>query len=217
MAKVEPILQRIEQFGASHLSDQELLSMLLRPLSRRSSCQVAADLLQRFEDLPGVLHSQPRQWQDIEGIGAVKYWQLQAMGELVRRMLTPQLNAQPVLDNVRLTADFIRLSLRYEYECFGLLLLNNQHQLIAWQEVFRGTINAAPVYPREIVKLCLHNNAAALILAHNHPSGILSPSEADKAITQQIQQACRVIDVRVLDHFIVSRQGYFSFAEAGIL
>ncbi|MFM8442141.1 MAG: DNA repair protein RadC, partial [Methylococcus sp.] len=153
------------------------------------------------------------------GLGMAKYAQLQAVLEMARRHLRQTLERQSALTSPDLTRQFLAAKMRaYPHEVFACLLLDNQHRVIEFRELFRGTIDGASVYPREVVKTALAYNAAAVIFAHNHPSGIAEPSEADRLITHRLKQALNLVDIRVLDHFIVGDgDRAYSFAENGLL
>ena len=152
------------------------------------------------------------------GLGLARFAELQAAVEIARRQLSETLRTGPSLASPRATRDFLSARLRdLEHEVFCCLYLDNRHRLIQFEELFRGTIDGASVYPREIVKLALQRNAAAVIIAHNHPSGVAEPSQADELITQRVKEALRLVDIRLLDHIIVGDGASVSLAERGLL
>jgi len=166
-----------------------------------------------------LLEADFERFQRSPGLGAAKYASLQAVLEMARRHLKEELQRTDALTSPDLTRRFLTSTLRaYPYEVFACLLLDNQHRVIRFEELFRGTIDGASVYPREVVKIALDHNAAAIIFAHNHPSGIAEPSEADKHITARLKQALGLLDIRVLDHFIIGDGlNAYSFAEHGLI
>jgi len=152
------------------------------------------------------------------GLGSAKYAQLQAVLEMARRHFKEILQRGNALTSPDITRAYLSAHLRgYSYEVFACLFLDNQHRVIKLDELFRGTIDSASVYPREVAKQALHHNAAAVIFAHNHPSGISEPSQADRQITEKLKQALALFDIRVLDHFIIGDGQPYSFAEHGLL
>ena len=152
------------------------------------------------------------------GLGIVGYCRMQAALELARRHYAEAMRCGPLLDSPLATHRFLVSRLRDQtYELFCCLHLDNRHRLIAFDELFRGTIDGASVHPREVVKQALSRNAAAVILAHNHPSGVAEPSQADELITRRLREALALVDIRVLDHCIVGDNGCLSFAERGLL
>lgn len=205
--------------GTQALADAELVAIVLRTGVRgQSAIDLAADLLERFGGLHGLLHAPAGQLRSVKGLGAAKYAEIAAVLELARRALRESMTQQPVFDSPTAVRDYLRLWLAPQpVEIFAVLFLNHQHRLIAAEELSRGTLAQTSVYPREIVKAALQHNAGALILAHNHPSGLAEPSTADRALTQTLQSALALVDVRVLDHLVVTRQEVFSFAERGLL
>lgn len=211
--------EKLLSAGAAALSDAELLAIFLRSGIRgRTVLDLSRDLLQRFGSLDGILTATPDEFCLQDGLGLAKYVQLQAMLELSHRHMREQLEDRDVLTSSELTRQYLRARLgKYEHEVFACLYLDNQHRVVTLEELFSGTIDGAAVYPREVVKRCLHNNAAAVIFAHNHPSGIAEPSQADVSITQRLKVALNTIDVRVLDHIVVGSRDVVSFAERGLL
>lgn len=206
--------------GPSALSDAELLAIFLRTgVKGKSAVDLARELLNEYGSLRALLEADFERFSHSLGLGRAKYASLQAVLEMARRHLRQELDRQDVLTSPELTRQYLASTLRsYPYEVFACLLLDSQHRVIGFEELFRGTIDGASVYPREVVKLALAHNAAAIIFAHNHPSGLASPSEADKFITQRLKQALGLLDIRVLDHFIVGDGvNAYSFAEHGLL
>lgn len=201
--------------GAQSLSDAELVAIFLRTGNRQQNVlELAHSTLRRFGSLKAMFQASLIDFQQISGIGDAKYVQIQACLELSRRYLAEQLAHQTYLHSSNATKEYLLAELKVETkEVFAVLLLNNQHQVIGFERLFFGTINAAAVYPRVIVEHVLKQHAAAVILCHNHPSGIAEPSVADKQITYQIEKALALIDVNVLDHIIVAGHQCFSFAE----
>lgn len=212
--------ERLLAHGAEVLSDAELLALFLRVGVRgKSAVDLARDLLGRFGSLSALCTASVDDFSTIPGMGPAKYAQLQAVLELARRALSEEMASRDVLDSPRAVRDWLRLKLAgLPHEVFLVLLLDAQNRVIASEELFRGTLAQTSVYPREVVKLALLRNAAAVILAHNHPSGVGEPSHADQLLTRSLTQALALIDVRVLDHFIVAGTASpVSFAERGLL
>jgi DNA repair protein RadC len=205
--------------GPSSLSDAELLAVFLRTgVPGKTALDVSRTLLKDFGSLTGILTASLEVFCQQPGLGPGKYVQLKAVLELARRYMSEKLAESDALTNSDLTRDYLRARMRdYQHEVFACLYLDNQHRVMAMEELFQGTIDGAAVYPREVVKRCLHNNAAAVIFAHNHPSGLAEPSHADIAITNRLKIALNTIDVRVLDHVVVGRADVVSFAERGLL
>jgi DNA repair protein RadC len=205
--------------GPGALSDTELLALLLRSgLPGKNVLQLAEELAQRFGGLAGLLHAKAEQLQSIKGLGPAKRAEIVAVLELARRALAEQLQARPLFDSPRAVSEFLRLQLGgHAHEVFAVMFLDSQHRLIALEELFRGTLSQTSVYPREVVLRALALNACAVVLAHNHPSGLAQPSRADEALTQTLKSALALVDVRVLDHFIVTREQTRSMAEMGLL
>ncbi len=211
--------EKLLKKGAAALSDAELLAIFLRVgVAGRSAVGLAQDLLQTFGGLRPLLRADVNHFCRQHGLGTAKYAQLQAVLEMARRHLEASLRQGPALTSPEAASDFLTLKLRdLPHETFGLLLLDNQHQVLDFELLFRGTLDAASVYPREVVKRVLFHNAAAVILAHNHPSGVSEPSAADQQITQRLKQALQLIDVRVLDHLVIGEGKPVSFAQRGLL
>lgn len=207
--------------GPDVLSDAELLAIFLRVGVRgKSAVELARDLLARFDgDLARLAHATWQEMAEVSGIGPAKAAQLQATLALAMRALQSRLSTQDVLGSPQAVRDWLRLKLAsLPHEVFVVLLLDSQNRLLHYEEMFRGSLNQASVYPREVVKLALKWNAAAVILAHNHPSGVAEPSRADEALTTALKQALALIDVKILDHFVVAGSAKpVSFAERGLL
>jgi DNA repair protein RadC len=205
--------------GPAALADAELLALLLRTgTAGQDVLQMAQALLDRFGGLGGLLAAEPQALMRVRGLGPAKRAELAAVLEIARRTLIARLSAAPVFDSPQAVKDYLRLQIsNLPHEVFAVLFLDSQQRLIAFEELFRGTLSQASVYPREVVKRALALNAAAAILAHNHPSGAAEPSRADEVLTQTLKAALALVDVRVLDHFVVSRGDVVSFAERGLL
>ncbi|MDT4288989.1 DNA repair protein RadC [Methylomonas sp. MO1] len=211
----EKLLQR----GATALTDAELLAIFLRTgTPGKSAVDMARDLLSEYGSLQALLGADQQRFCRSNGLGDAKYAQLQAVLEMARRHFAEILQRGNALTSPEITRAYLSAQLRgYSYEVFACLFLDNQHRVIQWEELFRGTIDGASVYPREVAKRALFHHAAAVIFAHNHPSGINEPSQADRQITDKLKQALGLFDIRVLDHFIVGDGQPFSFAEHGLL
>ena len=199
------------------LSDAELLAVLLRNgLAGLNAVDLARSLISEFGGLRNLLCAPRNQVCRLPGVGPVKYAQLQAAAELARRVAQENLQRGQVLTNPDLTRDYLMRQLAdRSYEVFAVLLLDSQHRVIQFVELFRGTIDSASVYPREVVSLVLEKKAAAVIVCHNHPSGIAEPSQADRRITERLKNALATIDVSLLDHMVVGDREIVSFAERG--
>lgn len=206
--------------GAQALSDAELLALLLGSSGVRGSnvVDLARTLLVTHRSLRELLNADRSVLLAARGLGIVGYCRMQAALELARRHYAEAMRSGPLLDSPAATHQFLVSRLRDQsYELFCCLHLDNRHRLIAFDELFRGTIDGASVHPREVVKQALSRNAAAVILAHNHPSGVAEPSQADELITRRLREALALVDIRVLDHCIVGDNGCLSFAERGLL
>jgi DNA repair protein RadC len=204
--------------GADALSDAELLAIFLRTgVAGCSAVDLARLLLVDFGSLRGILDADVKRFCQYRGLGIAKYAQLQATLEIARRHLSENLAIDDCLTNPAQTMNYLRARLRdYDYEVFACLMLDNRNRVIAFREMFRGTIDGASVYPREVVKQALADNAAAVILAHNHPSGVCEPSQADIRITERLKKALALVDIRVLDHVIVG-DGFTCLSEQGLV
>ncbi len=211
----EKLLER----GAAALSDAELLAIFLRTgCAGKSAVDLARELLSEFGGLRPLMEAPRDAFCRGEGLGDAKFAQLQAVLEMARRHLNESLQAGDALTSPDLVRRYLVSQLRHSpREVFALLLLDNQHRLIRYEPLFYGTLDGASVYPREVVKLALASNAAAVILAHNHPSGVAEPSQADRRITEKLVSALELVGVRVLDHMVVGDGEVTSFAERGLL
>lgn len=211
----EKLLER----GAAALSDAELLAIFLRVGTRgRSAVDLGRELIAHFGSLSALLHHAPGEPTAISGVGPAKWAQLKAAVELGRRALAETARVQDALSSPAAVRDYLRLLLAERpHEIFVAVFLDAQNRVIADEELFRGTLTQTSVYPREVVKAALRHNAAGVILGHNHPSGIAEPSQSDQMLTDTLKRALAMIDVRVLDHFIVGRGTACSFAERGML
>lgn len=212
----EKLLQR----GPAALSDAELLAIFLRVGIRgKSAVDLARDMLGQFGSLTGLIRASAAEFSTLPGLGSAKYAQLQAAVELSRRALQEELEHGVLLTAPNAVRDYLQLSLGHlPQEVFMALFLDAQNRLLAARQMFVGTLSQTSVYPREVVKLALHYNAGAVIFAHNHPSGVAEPSRADELLTETLKQALALVDIKVLDHFIVAGQSKpLSFAERGML
>jgi len=205
--------------GVSTLSDAELLAIFLRVgVTGKSAVDLARELLTKFGSLNGIFAANVQEISAVNGIGESKYAQLQAIFEMSRRALAEQLLEKDVLSSPKQVRDYLCLKLgALPREVFLVLFLDAQNRLIASEEMFSGTLTQTSVYAREVVKRALFFNAAAVILAHNHPSGVAQPSQADEMLTSNLKEALALVDVRVLDHFIIAGNETLSFAERGLL
>jgi DNA repair protein RadC len=211
--------EKLLENGVETLSDAELLAIFLRVgVTGKSAVDLAREMLTTFGSLNGIFQARFQELCAINGIGASKYAQLQAIFEMSRRALAEEMRAQDVFNSAEQVRDFLRLKLgNLKQEVFMVLYFNVQNQLITSEIMFTGTLTQTSVYPREVVKHALHHNAASVIFAHNHPSGVAKQSQADELITKQLKQALALVDVRVLDHFIVAGNETLSFSERGLL
>jgi DNA repair protein RadC len=211
----EKLLQR----GASALSDAELLAIFLRTGVRgKTAVDLGRELILKHRGLRPLLSLSATQCCNVKGIGQAKYAQLQAALELGRRYLRETLEERPSLTDTHSSKHYLCAQLRdLPHEVFACLYLDNRHKVIGFEPLFRGTIDGASVHPREVVKRCLEKNAAAVIVAHNHPSGCCEPSRADIQITRRLTESLSLVDIRLLDHIIVADGEPYSFAEKGVL
>lgn len=211
--------EKFSQLGGAALSDAELLAILFGTGSNGQDVMTwSRNILQQSGGLSALLTMNDAQLKRMHGIGPARSIQLQIVLELAKRYLAATLARGEGFSRPQMVRDYLAAQLRHQTrEVFAVLLLDSQHRLLHFAELFLGTINAAPVYPREIVKLVMQHNAAAVIIAHNHPSGVAEPSVADQRVTERIQEALKVIDVALLDHFVVGTEGTVSFAERGML
>ncbi len=211
--------EKLLQLGAAALSGPELLALLLRTGTRgQGVLQMADGVLQRFGGFAGLLQADPAELKSVKGLGPAKRAELAAVVEMARRALAQRLEAATVFDSPQVVKDYLQLQLgSLPHEVFAVLFLDAQHRLIKLDQMFTGTLSQTSVYPREVVKRALSRNAAAVILAHNHPSGVAEPSRADEFLTQTLKSALALVDVRVLDHLVVGQGVVVSFAERGLL
>jgi len=211
--------EKLLHLGAHTLSDAELLAIFLRTGTKgQHVVDIARHLIKTFGSISGIYQASEQEFCQTNGLGQAKYVQLQACLEMTKRYLAEELVAGEALTSSQKTIAYLSAQLRHEQnELFTMLVLNNQHQIISFEKLFFGTIDAAAVYPRVVVEKTLKQNGAAVILCHNHPSGVAKPSQADIKITERITQALRLIDVQVLDHIIIAGALSYSFAEHGQL
>ena len=211
--------EKLIELGAQALSDAELLAIFLRiGVVGKSAVDLARDLLTQFGNLNAIFSASEKELSQVHGIGTSKYVQLQAIFEMSRRALREQLQQQDVFNSPAQVRDYLCLKLgSLKQEVFLVLFLDAQNRLIASEEMFSGTLTQTSVYPREVVKRAMHHNAASVILAHNHPTGVAKQSHADELITTQLKLALALVDVNVLDHFIVAGNTTLSFTERGLL
>ncbi len=212
---VLPPREKLHKYGASALNDAELLAIFLRTGAAGKHVMVlASQLLDEFGSLYQVMTAEKSAFAAIKGVGDAKLAQLHAIAELGRRFFGAQIVRENVLENPQVTQHFLQSALAHqEREIFMVLFLDNQHRVMSTQKMFAGSINSVEVHPREIVREALKANAAAIILAHNHPSGSAEPSAADRAITQRIMKACQLLGIRLLDHLVIGKGEFVSFAE----
>ena len=205
--------------GSEALTDVELLAIFLRTgVAGKSAVDLARELLDQFGSLQALLDADQSMFCQGKGLGNAKFAQLQAVLEMAKRHFVEVLQRGDALASPQATRAYLSAQLRgYSYEVFACLFLDNQHRVILLEELFRGTIDSASVYPREVAKRALFHNAAAVIFAHNHPSGINEPSQADKQITETLKQSLNLFDIKVLDHFIIGDGQPYSFAEHGLI
>ncbi|WP_095108692.1 DNA repair protein RadC [Pseudomonas sp. Irchel 3E20] len=209
--------EKLLESGAATLSDAELLAIFLRTgVTGKSAVDLARHLLLQFGSLRALLEADLPAFSRQLGLGPAKFAQLQAVLEMARRHLAEKLQRESVLESPEAVRDYLKALLRHEpHEVFGCLFLDAKHRVLAFESLFRGTIDSASVYPRQVVKRALAHNAAALILAHNHPSGVADPSPADRVLTKRLQEALELVDVQVLDHIIVGGEDPISMVEYG--
>ncbi|HJV82305.1 RadC family protein [Noviherbaspirillum sp.] len=209
--------ERLIKHGPHMLSDAELLAVFLRVgVAGKSAVDLGRDMIGHFGSLNGMFTASLDDFSKLHGLGPAKYAQLQAVMELARRSLTEELRMGEVLSSPQAVRQYLQLMLANKpYESFAVLFLDVKNRLLAAEELFRGTLTQTSVYPREVVKAALAHNAASIILAHNHPSGTPEPSMADRTLTEALKQALALVDIRVLDHFIVAGKQVYSFAVHG--
>jgi DNA repair protein RadC len=205
--------------GAKALSNAELLAIFLRTgVQGMSAIDLAEALLDRFGGLGPLLKADQDSFCAAKGLGPAKYCQLQATLELTKRYLEEQLKQSPIFTKPKQVEAYLAVQMKdYQREVFSVLLLDTRHQLLGYHEIFHGTIDTTSVHPREVVKLALQKNAAAIIVAHNHPSGVADPSQSDIAITQRLKAALELVDILLLDHFIIGQGEITSLADLGKL
>ncbi len=211
--------EKLLKNGAAQLSDAELLAIFLRTgIAGKSAVDLARELLTEFHGLTGLFSADQSAFCQVRGMGPAKYAQLQAVLEMARRALAEKMKNGDAMSSPQSVRDYLRLTLQgKKHEIFVGIFLDAQNRTIAAEELFKGTLTQTSVYPREVVKRALHHNAAAIIFAHNHPSGVAEPSRADEILTQSLKQALALVDVNVLDHFIVGAGSAMSFAERGLI
>jgi len=211
--------EKLLHLGAAALSDAELLAIFLRTgVPGKSAVDLARELLSRFGSLTQLFAACEADFCTLRGIGQAKFVQLQAVLEMARRALKEEIMRGDALTSPQAVRDYLQLLLSGRHqEIFLVLFLDTRHRVIASEELFHGTLSQTSVYPREVVKRALAHNAAAVILAHNHPSGVAEPSQSDRHLTDALRQALGLVDVRVLDHFVVASGQVLSFAEQGLV
>jgi len=211
--------EKLLSLGPGALADAELLALLLRTGVRgQGVLQMAQSVLDRFGGFAGLLNASDVELRRIKGLGPAKRAELAAVVEMSRRALAQQLEQAPVFDSPSRVKDFVALKLgALAHEVFAVLFLDSQHRLLRLEPMFRGTLTQTSIYPREVVRRAMELNAGAVVLAHNHPSGLAEPSRADEFLTQSLKGALQLVDVRVLDHLVVGQGQVVSFAERGLL
>jgi DNA repair protein RadC len=205
--------------GAGALSDAELLALLLRTgIEGKNVVALAQEIVDSFGGISGLLHADAKSLKSIKGLGPAKQAELQAVLELSRRALAQQMTQRPIFDTPTTLLDFVRLQIGSKaYESFMVIFIDATQKLIAFEELFRGTLSTTSVYPREVALRALHHHAAGVVLAHNHPSGEVKPSHQDMALTSKLKAALGLLDIVVMDHVIVSQAEAFSMAAEGVL
>jgi len=211
--------ERLLAKGAAALSDAELVAIFLRVgVTGKSAVDLARELISMFGTLNGLFAASPEALMAVHGMGEAKYVQLQAVLEMARRALNEEIKLTDALHSPQAVRDYLKITLaRLPHEVFVAVFLTAQNRVIAVEELFRGSLTQTSVYPREVVKRALAHNAGSVIFAHNHPSGEATPSQSDKNLTSALAEALALIDVRVIDHFIVARGSTVSFAEQGLI
>jgi len=217
--KAQQPREKLIRQGAASLSDAELLAIFLRSgVKGKSAVSLAQDLLSQFEGMQGLINAPLADIYRCYGMGPSKWAQIKAAYELVKRCLHESLSQQAIFSSSKQVREFLQAKIaRLEHEVFLCLYLDNSNRLIECQELFRGSIDQTAIYPREIIKECLNRNASALVVAHNHPGGNPLPSPNDEAVTRDLSQALHWVNIALLDHCIVAKHGFFSFADAGLL
>ena len=211
--------EKLLAHGPAALADAELLALLLRTGTKGQGVLALAGLvLEQCGGFAGLMRAEAAQLQGIKGLGPAKRSELLAVMEMARRALVQQMSTAPIFDSPQRVKDYLQLQLGgLQHEVFAVLFLDAQHRLLRMEELFRGTLSQTSVYPREVVKRALALNAGAVLLAHNHASGVAEPSRADEYLTQTLKTALALVDVRVLDHLVVGRGQVVSMAERGLL
>jgi DNA repair protein RadC len=211
--------EKLLAHGPAALADAELLALLLRTGIRGTDVlQLAHGVLEQFDGFAGLVKATAEQLRRVKGLGPAKRAELAAVIEIARRALAQRMREAPLFDSPQSVKDYLRLHLAGRgHEVFAVLFLDAQHRLVLMEEMFRGTLTQTSVYPREVVKRSLELGAAAVVLAHNHPSGVAEPSRADEFLTQTLKAALQLVEVRVLDHLVVGQDNVVSFAERGLL
>ena len=211
--------EKLLQKGAAALSDAELVAIFLRTgVTGKSAVDLARDMLTQFGSLTALCGTDQKTFCNIHGLGVAKYVQLQAVLEMAQRALGETLKQGVSLNSPTAVRDYLRLRLQNQpHEVFSGVFLDAQNRVLAVEDLFSGTLMQTSVYPREVVKRALHHNAAALIFSHNHPSGVAEPSHADEILTANLKRALALVDVQVLDHFVVGAGSTISFNERGLL
>lgn len=219
MTKVDPNSlmprEKLWRYGAGKLTDAELLAIFLRTgIQGTPVLELAEQILEEFGSLRGLLTSPPYEFCRTRGLSEIKYITLQACQEMTKRYLSQKMELNEMISNPMLAVMYLQIELeKYEREVFLAMFLDNQNRLIKIEKLFFGTINQIEVHPREVIKAALRCNAAAVIMAHNHPSGHCMPSQSDRELTKKIEMACELVNIRLLDHIIVGKGDYFSFEE----
>lgn len=211
--------EKLISLGAEALSDAELLAIFLRIGSRgKSAVDLGREMLSHFDGLRGVMEANCKEFCQLPGLGETKYTQLHAVMEMARRYLRSEVDRGDIFDSPDATKDYLKLKFQHlSYEAFSCFFLDSQHQVIKFEKLFRGTIDSASVYPRDVVKRCLELDSKAVIFVHNHPSGVAEPSRADISLTKHLQQALDLFEIRVLDHFVIGDDEPVSFSKRGLL
>ena len=217
--KEERPRERLLARGPESLTDTEILSLTIGAgTEEKSALEISRELITVFGGLRGVINTEQDELKKISGLGPVTISQISVAMELGRRYLEEKMQDKAVMTDPESVNDYLGINLRdREREVFAVLFLDNRHQVIKYEEIFQGTVDRASVHPREIVKRVLHHNAAAVIIAHNHPSGVAEPSPSDKDITKKIEAALHQIDVRLLDHIVIGDGEYVSFGNRGLI
>ncbi len=211
--------EKLLQQGAQALSDAELLAIFLRVgVKGKSAVDLARDLLLRFKSLNGIFNASAKEMQAVHGMGISKYCQLQAILEMCKRALYEDLSQGETFNSPTAVSNYLKMKIGHlPHEVFMVMLMDTQNRMLDSQILFEGSLMQTSVYPREVVKYAIAHNAAAVIFAHNHPTGVAQPSRADEMITKQLQQALQLMDIKVLDHIVVAGNQTYSFMEQGLL